>query len=283
MFGRISYTWSLMGASWAVVKQDKRLLLLPLLSALACLAVTASFVVPIALSGGYEPPPAEAPAASQVAYYGVLLLFYVCTYSVAFFFNAALVTCAIASLRGEEVSLGAGLRAALARLPLIVGWAILSATVGMVLRIIEDRSKLLGRIIAGLLGVVWSLTTFLVVPVIVMEQKGPVDAVKRSASMFKKTWGEQIIGNFSFGLVFFLLMIPGLAAVFAGVFMAGAGSVAGGVALAALGLLYMLVLGLVQSALAEIFRAALYLYAAWQETPRGFGRGLLNSAVGHRG
>lgn len=281
MFARLSYTWSLMGASWAVVKKDKRLLLLPLLSGLACLLVMASFAIPIIASGSYEPPAAGAPAAELVTYYGILFLLYVCTYTVAFFFNAALAVCAIASLRGEQVSLSAGLRAAASRLHLILGWAIVSATVGIILRIIEDRSSKVAKIIVGLLGMAWSLATFLAVPVIVMESKGPVEAVKRSSGLFKRTWGEQMVGNFGFGIIFFVLGIPGILALVLGV-MSLHSSAAMAAILIAVGVLYLIVLGLVQAALAEVFRAALYLYAAFQEAPRGFDGGLLRSAVAPR-
>jgi hypothetical protein len=218
-----------------------------------------------------------------VGYYGMLFLFYVCTYSVAFFFNAALAACAVASMHGEELSIAGGLRAAFARLPLIVGWGVLSATVGLVLRIIEDRSRTVGQIIAGLLGLAWSLMTFLVVPIIVVEQMGPLKAVKRSTAMLKRTWGEQVIGNFSFGLVFGLLAIPALIAVGAGVALLGSGSVVGPLVLVAGGVVYLVALGLVQATLAEVFRAALYVYATGQEPPRGFPAGMLGSAMSRRG
>jgi hypothetical protein len=140
-----------------------------------------------------------------------------------------------------------------------------------------------GQIIAGILGVAWSLLTFLVVPVIVVERKGPVEAFKRSASMLRKTWGEQLIGNFSFGLLFFVLMIPGIAALVAGGVMLAKGTAVAGVLLIGLGIIYMLVLGLVEAALAQVFRAALYMYAAWQEAPAGFDGQLLGGAMQVRG
>ncbi len=278
MLDRIGYTWQLMGASWNVLRRDKRLLIFPALSFIACVIVTASFAVPMFATGFFRPPGPHGGQSSTVLYYGILFLFYICTYSVAFFFNAAIVACAVRSMRGEEATPGDGLRIAASRLHAIIGWAVVSATVGLALRIIEDRSKKVGAIIAGLLGIAWSLMTFLVVPVIVVEGKGPIEAVKVSAGAIKRTWGEQVVGNFSFGLIFFLLAIPGIVGIVAGVVVASTTAALGFVLIGA-AVLYLLALGLVSSALAEIFRAAVYLYAARIATPAGFAPHLLDNAM----
>jgi len=276
MFGRISYTFSLMGASWQVLKKDKSLLLLPLLSGICCLVVMASFAVPIFMTESWQPPAGDAAAAQQVGYYGVLFLFYLCNYFVIIFFNSAVVTCAVLRLQGGAPTIGDGLSAAFSRLPLIFGWALVSATVGVVLRIIEDRSKLIGSIVAGLLGMAWSVITYLAVPVLVVERTGPVETFRRSAAMLKRTWGEQIMGSFGFGVVFFLLAIPGFVIVGLGVASASATGAAIGIVIAAL---YLMVLALVQSALVAIFQGALYLYALNGAAPADFDQGLLDSAM----
>src|SRR6266487_1004413 len=137
-------------------------------------------------------------------------------------------------------------------------WALVSATVGLVLRIIENRSEKVGRFVAGLLGMAWTLVSFLVIPILVVENKGPLKALSESTQLLKKTWGEQLVGNFSFGLIFFLLGIPPVALVVLG-FFSGSGA-AIGLCVAAAGI-YLIVLALVQSALQAIFQAALYFYA----------------------
>src|SRR4029077_13330612 len=98
-----------------------------------------------------------------------------------------------------------------ARLPVIAGWALVSATVGLILRIIEDRSARIGQIVAALLGMAWTVVSFLVVPILVIENKGPIAALKDSTALLKKTWGEQLVSNFSFGMIFFLLALPAFA------------------------------------------------------------------------
>ena len=202
MFGKISYTFSLMSASWQVLKKDKELLVFPLLSGICCLLVIASFAVPVFMTGSYAPPAGEATTAQQVAYYLTLFAFYFCNYFVIIFFNAAVISCAVIRLAGGDPTVSDGLRAAFSRIHLIAAWALVSATVGVVLRILEDRSRTVGRIVISLLGAAWAVVTYLAVPVLVVEQAGPLTAFKRSARLLKDTWGEQLVGGFSFGLVF---------------------------------------------------------------------------------
>ena len=137
------------------------------------------------------------------------------------------------------------------------------------LRIIENSNRKAGRFIAGLLGMGWSLVTFLVVPILVIDGKGPFEAFKASARLLKKTWGEQLIGNFSFGLVFFLLGLPGIILIVLSIAVASIATPLG-IALIILGIGYMLLLGLIQSTLQIIFQAALYLYAQDGRVPEGF-------------
>jgi hypothetical protein len=278
-----------MRASWEVLKQDKELLLFPLLSGICCVLVLASFAGPIfamtdwqAASESMTSSTAQALGGSdgnvsteQVMHMFVLFLFYCCNYFVIIFFNAGLIACAQIRMEGGDPTVGDGLRAAWARLPAIAGWALLAATVGMVLRMIEERSNLVGRIVVGLLGMAWSLTSFLVVPILVIENEGPVSALQQSAGMLKKTWGEQIIGNFSFGLIFVLLALPG-------VLLVALGVAAHNVPLIVVAVLYFLGIALAQSALQGIFQAALYLYMRDGEAPDGFETDVLQASIGHR-
>jgi hypothetical protein len=277
MFEKLSYTWSLMGESWGVLKRDKELLLFPVLSLIGCLLVVASFAIPLYRSDFLAPPGADAPTARHVAYYGMLFLFYVCNYFVVIFFNAGIVACAVRRMEGGDPTVGYGLRAAAERLPQVMGWALLSATVGLVLRALEDRSKLVGQIVAGLLGTAWSVMTFLVVPVLVVEKKGPFEAAAESTRLLKHTWGEQIIGGVGFGLLFMFLAIPGVALIFAGAALRG-----GMLVLAVAGVAYLVILSLVHSALSVIFQSAVYLYARDGQAPGGFSTGLLSGAMRRR-
>ncbi|MFW2389361.1 MAG: DUF6159 family protein [Polyangiales bacterium] len=287
--GKFSRTFSLMRASWEVLKQDKELLFFPLFSAIGCVLVLASFALPILATTDLQAAGESAAAgtmealsasdgkisADQVMYMLGLFAFYCCNYFVIIFFNAGLIACAEIRMEGGDPTVADGLRAAWARLPAILGWALVAATVGLALRMIEERSNLIGKIVAGLLGMAWSITSFLVVPILVIENEGPVSALKRSVSMLKQTWGEQLIGNFSFGLIFILLALPG-------VFLLATGFVVGNTPLIVMAILFFVAISLAQSALQGIFQAALYLYVRDGEAPEGFETGDLQASIGQR-
>jgi Family of unknown function (DUF6159) len=274
--GKFSSTWSLMGASWQVLKKDKEILVFPLISGICCLVVLASFAIPIIAGGAWRHPGGNSSTTPHVVYYAVLFLFYFCNYLVIVFFNAAIVACATMRMEGGDPTVSYGLQAALARLPLIAGWALVSATVGLILRVIEDRSEKLGQFVAGLLGVAWTVASFLVVPILVIEKKEPLTALKDSTALLKKTWGEQLIGNFSFGFVFFLLAIPAFIFIVMGLATGRGMGVIAGIFFAAV---YLTGLALIQSALQAIFQAALYLYARDGLVAPGFEEGLLINAM----
>src|SRR6185503_3881177 len=110
-----------------------------------------------------------------------------------------------AYLEGRPVSVGDGLRAAASRIPQIIGWAALSATVGVLLKAIEERVPAVSKLIITALGFVWGVVTYFVVPVLALEKLGPVSAVKRSGEIIKKTWGESAVGALGLGALTFLL------------------------------------------------------------------------------
>ena len=186
MGGRTSRGWSLMKQSWSVLRLDKELMLLPALSSIACLVVLASFASPLLFVPGLaqrvfleakQGP--LAPIWQEPVWYVVLLGFYFVNYFVVAFFNTALVSCAIIRFSGGDPTVGDGLHAASQRLPQILAWALLAATVGLILKVIEGRVKLVGRIIVGLIGVGWTVVTYLVVPTLAVERLGPFAAVRR--------------------------------------------------------------------------------------------------------
>jgi len=263
--GKFSRTWQLMGASWRLLKQDKRLVVFPLLSAVVLVLVIASFAIPMFATGAQSY--LDAAKHHSPNFYAGLFLFYFVNYFVLIFFNSALIACVLRQMAGGEPSLGYGLSYAWQRLPQIFGWALLTSSIGFVLRLIEERVGFIGRIIVGLLGMAWSITSFLVVPVLVAEGKGPIEAYKQSVAMFKRTWGEQLIGNVSFGLVFMLLgILPAAIAVLLGAIISPLTLVV----IVPLVVIYLIALALVQSTLQTIYQVAIYRYATDGNAPDGF-------------
>src|ERR1700675_4350740 len=193
MFDRLSRSWNLVKASAAVLKQDKELLLFPLISLVALVVGMACFALPVIGLGALDGLSQGADKRVSAGLHVVGFLFYFSQYFVIFFFNAALVGAAMMRLDGGDPTFGDGMRIATSKLGAIAGYAFIAATVGMILRAIQERVGFIGKIIVGLLGVGWTIATYLVVPVLVARDVGPIDAVKESAMLLKKTWGENVI------------------------------------------------------------------------------------------
>lgn len=282
--GKFAGSWQLFKQSWAVLRSDKALVVFPILSSIATLIVTASFFVPLTLSGSFAQFAAARASGTVDAvfwapYVVIAFLFYLVQYFVIFFANSALVGAAMLRLQGRTATVGDGFRIAASHTGTILGYAAISATVGMILRTIANRGGTVGRIAVGLLGIGWNLATFLVVPVLVVENIGPIDAIKRSAELLKRTWGEQIIGNLGlsavFGLLSFAVIIVGVAL---GVLAVETGAIALLVAVIVVGVLALIALGIVNSALSGIYRAAVYRFAATGEIGAGFTPDLVRGA-----
>lgn len=281
MFERFSRSWQLVKASGTVLRQDKELLLFPLFSALAMILVSASFLVPLLASGTYAEPYEESANATTLV---LVFLFYLVQYFVMFFFNSALVGAAMIRLDGGDPTVRDGLRIASSKIVPILGYAAIAATVGLILRIIEERAGFIGRWIAGLLGLAFTVATFLAVPILVSQNVGPVDAVKNSATLLKKTWGENVIGNVGMGLVFFIYYF-GLIGL--GIALTYAASLTGNPALIVAVIVAVVIafvaLALVQSALQGVYSAALYRYATAGNAGEAFSGTLLSSAFKPKG
>ena len=277
MFDRFARSWRLMKASAQVLRQDKELLVFPLVSTISALIVIGSFVAPLFAFGWLDQ--LEEQGAVPAVVYAWLFLFYLVQYFVIFFFNTALVGAAMIRLRGGDPTVADGFRIAFSKIGPILGYAAIAATVGVILRVVEERLGIVGKWIAGLFGAAWTIASFLVVPVLVVEDIGPVDAVKRSVELLKKTWGENIIGNAGVGVAFFLLYV--LLIVAAGsalVFAVGTKNATLVATVAGLAVASFVVLALVQAALSGIYAAALYRYAAEGEAGGAFDSNALGQA-----
>jgi hypothetical protein len=286
MFERISNGWQLAQQSWRVLMLDKELLLFPLISGVACLLVMATFAVPLWASGYLDafadPGENGVGQTQQIIGYVILFAYYFVNYFVIIFFNSALITCAVIRFKGHDPTLADGFSAAFSRLPQIAGWALVAATVGVILKIIESRSQRVGQIVAGLLGMAWSAVTYFVVPVIVVERKGPIEAAKRSLQVLKKTWGEALVANFGIGMIVFLATLIAMIPLIAGAVAIASGLVAVGILGIVIGIVALLLVSLISSALNAIIIGALYLYAADGTVPQHFDSSLLRDAFAEK-
>ena len=270
MFERIIRSWQLVKTSWGILMEDKKLLAFPFLSGIVTLLVIATFVLPLFLTDS-----AYSFSTNSAAGIILLFVFYVVSYFVVIFFNVGLISCVNARLQGRSMTIGDGLRTAFRHLGSIVVWAVIAATVGLILRMIEDRAGLLGQVAAAIAGGVWSLVTMFVVPVLVLEEKGVFTAMKESLTLFKKTWGESVAGTISIGLIFGIIGVAGLLLVFATLL---AGNFTLFIAAIALFIVLVVVLGIIASAMQGIFTVALYTYAKTGQVPSVYDRGLVEQA-----
>lgn len=288
--GRFSRGFALIGSSWRVLKSDPKLLAFPALSLVASVLVLAAVAAPFAiwpdLAQAMRPRHEAADSEiSRVWGYVLLFLFYFATNFVMVFFNAALISCVMTRLHGGVPTVSGGLSAAAARLPQIFAWAAVSATVGVILKALEERVPLLGKIMLRLVGAAWAVVTYFVVPAIALERLGPFDAIKRSGSLIKQTWGENLAGGIGLAGLGFLLMLPGFGIIALGVARMAASDppnltpmfLAGGLALA-----WFIAIGTILSALKQIFVATAYAYAVDGRVPEGVPAELMSSAFRHR-
>ena len=280
MFLRLSNSWQLIKASAAVLSADKELIIFPIISAIGTLVVSLTFAVPMFFGGVFD---SIAGNHSGILPFILAFFFYLAQYIVIFFANTALVGAALIRLRGGDPTVSDGFRIAGSHIVSIFGYAVIAATVGMIIRMISRKQNGIGRIIISLIGMAWNIATFLVVPILASEDIGPFQAIKRSVELLKKTWGEQLVGNFGLGLVFGLVTFGFIILGGLGIYLAVAlQSVALVVAVVIFVVLVLVVLGLVNSALSGIYTAAVYRFAVDGNTSGYFDPAMVQNAFRSR-
>ncbi len=260
--GRISNTIRLARESWEVLKADKELMWLPVLSFVASVGAVVVLGVPYLVTTDFG----DSPGAVGVIL-GVLLS--IALSFIQVFFQGALVSGANERLTGGDPTVRSSISGATGRIHRLVPWALMVVTVNLVLRAVEERVPSVGRLLAGLASSAWAVLTYLVMPVMIIEDVGPIDAVKKSSSLFRDTWGENLASQVGFGIVAFLAALPAM-------ILFGIGVAIGGVAAVPL---YVVAFGWVavvlaaMSAMTAIFQTALYHYATEGRAPSGFDTG----------
>jgi Family of unknown function (DUF6159) len=271
---RIKRGWGLTKKSWALLNGHRSLIRFPLYGAVATTLLAIVFLGP----GLYLFDQDQLAGAIPLIALGVYVLSFV-----GFYFSVGLAACADMIFRGEEATVADGLAVSRSRLSQISGWAAVSAAISLVMGVLENQGGVLGDIAARLVGMAWSLVTFISVPVIAIEGTGPLETLKRSASLFRERWGQQITGNIAIGGAVFLLgVLPAAALIVGGIVLWSSASFLGAL-LVAIGALVLAIAMLVQRALSGIFGVALYRYALDGETVGGFTQDELESAVKPKG
>ena len=277
--GRISNTWQLAKTSWAVLKKDRELLWIPVLSFLASAAVIVVVLVLTFLTLSTTSSHGDTSMEINPAMIVVFLVGAVLLGIISVFFNGALVAGAHERLTGGDPTVRSAVGRAFSRIGGLVPWALITVTVGLVLQALRNRAGFLGRIVTHMLEMAWEVVTFLTVPAIVIDNVGAIEGLKRSASLLRQTWGENIAARVGFGLLGFILILP--AAIVAGLFIASGWTVLMAIGLIA-GAAWVAVVVVVLTALNAIFQTALYLYATTGMPPAGFEQAPLAQTFVHK-
>lgn len=267
---RIKRGWALTKKSWALLNGHRELIRFPLYGAVATTLLAIVTLGP----GLYLFEKDSLAGAIPLIVIGVFVLS-----AVGFYFSVGLAACADMIFRGQEATVGDGLAVSRERLSQIFGWAALSAAISLVMGVLENQGGIFGEIAARLVGMAWTLVTFLAVPVIAIEGTGPIGTLKRSASLFRERWGQQITGNLAIGAAVFLIgVLPAAILIVAGVVIWSSAAFIGAL-LVVIGALVLAIAMLISRALNGIFGVALYRYALDGEVVGGFSKEELESAV----
>lgn len=276
MFATIQRSYTIFRQSLAVLRQDKEILVFPLLSGIFTIIAMAGLIYGGVITGFFQrlAESGDRSLEANVLGYSALFVWYFVSWFIVLFFNVGVVACARIRLEGGDPTVADGFRAARENLKGILIWALISATVGLILRMIAERSKLIGALIARFLGAAWAIATYFVVPVMIFEKRGPKDSMASSTQLISRTWGESLVAAAGVGIIIMLLAIGGLAFPIIGAFISTAAALVG------LGVMvfYWLLLSITSSALTGIYRTGLYLYAREGKIGDGFGEDLVQSA-----
>lgn len=252
-------------ASWTTLRADRELLVLPVFSFVASIVVAGvlfglSYVAdPDAFSTLADEGGSPSPALIAFGLLTGILLAIISTY-----FQAAMVSGALERLRGGDPTVRSAIGSATAHLGVIIPWALLRWTVGAILQLVEERFGVVGRIVANLAGAAFQIVTFLAVPILIVEDLGPIDTLKRSGQLFKRTWGENLLAQFGLGLVTMLALFVGI--IPAALIAAAVSPVIG----IALGVLWVATVIVVSTSLTAVYQTALYEYATTGAVPSTF-------------
>ncbi len=286
MSNAFSRSWEITKATFSVIKHDKELLLFPVLSMIFSLLFIVVLLLPTSVFLAIKGEGASALVGIDFLF---LFLLYLILAFVATFFNVCVVYTAKIRFEGGNATFGESIKFAFSKIRLIFYWSLISATVGLILRALENSAERFGqvgqilvKVLTGALGLIWSIITIFVIPVMVYEDIGPFDAIKKSALVIKKTWGESLIRHFGLGFVEMIFFILGL------IVFSVLGMLAfslGGIALIIviiLGVIYLLGIVLIFGIANTIFNTALYFYANTGKIPGEFSKEEMDGAFKSR-
>ena len=277
IFRTIGNTWQIIKLSWRVLQLDRELIVFPILGAIGAAAVAGTLAIIFGATNRFA-------SGAEVQFGGVdialtLIAYFTALYAVIFC-NSALVAAARERLEGGDPNVASGFRAVRGMWLAILGWTLITGTVGLILQALQAAAqnqespvaRIVGQILIAIIGAIWAYITFFVIPVLVVERIGPIEAIRRSSRLLKSSWGEQITANFSFGLLYLVAaLVAALPAIVLALVAPAAIAVIIGVVLVGLAIAAV-------SAMEGIFKAALYEWVSVGKGSEWFDTALLREA-----
>ena len=279
MFRTIGNTWQITKLSWKVLQLDRELIFFPIMGAIGAIIVGAVAAGVFAGTGTFDRLGNTSDAEFNVVDLIIALVAYFGALYMVIFCNAALVAAARERLEGGDPNVMSGIRAVRGMWLAILGWTIITGTVGLLLQALQSMARentqgvmrIVAIILVALLQTAWAYITFFVIPILVVERIGPIAAVRRSGRLLRQTWGEQLTSSFSFFIIYLIaaliVAIPVVVLVFiAPVAAIIVGVILGGIAIASV------------AAMEGIFKAALYEWVSEGKGSEWFDQQLLSNA-----
>ncbi len=264
--------------SWTILKQDKEMMWFPLISSLTNILFIVAFFYVLFKTGSLSSVLGNSNEVnSNIIKYAVIFVYYIVSFFISYFFQAGIITIAHARFNGENLSFKDGFKGALNNIGKIFALSAISATVGMILSIISEKSKIVGKIVASLFGAAWNILTYFSLPSLVVGKTTVRDSFKDSASVIRKTWGETIVVTLGVGFFFSIVIFGGFVVAVGVAYMIG--KVLPALIIAGLFIIFLVVMSIISSTLGTVFKLALYEYAKTGVIPNGFSSSIIKEAI----
>ncbi len=282
-----SRSWEITKISFRVISKDKELLIYPFLASIFSMLFSFAILFPtIFFSWTENGIPEDMTAAFGLIEYLIVFATYLGLAFIATFFNVCVVYTVKTRFEGGNATLGSSFKFAFSKFHLIFGWSLLSATVGLLLYILDRIAESLGnageivvKVIRGIIGMAWNIVTIFVIPGMVYYGLGPKAAIKKSVNTLGKTWGESIVRHFGMGLIQFLLLLPGAAiATVLGFLLFPTMNYVGIIIAVAVFVVYFIILSLIFNVANSVYNTALFVYADTGKIPTGYNQNLMSNA-----
>lgn len=287
MFESFSRSWQLTKLTFGIINQDKEMLLFPFLGVIFSVIFMLALLFPTIIVKLLN----EVSQTFGILEYVLLFLTYLGLAFIATFFNVAVVYTVKTRIEGGNATFMDSIKFSFSKIHLIFMWSIVSATVGLILKFIDNlarRQKGIGRIILqitrSLLGMAWGIVTIFVVPGMVYYGLNPIDAIKRSVSTIRKTWGESLIRYFGFGAAQALIMVIGLITLsILFLILLTIGGIIGALIGFLLIFLFVIVVVLTFNVAKQVFNTALFVYSETGKVPLGIDPDIMRNAFKNQG